>query len=119
MLFRSDDPVARLLGLTVVPVSDAIRARNSMIDNSVAFVFANLVAYLLNIWWVFKPGRHHWLMEIGLFYLVSGVSFVIGTALMGWLIRHFGLMTTVAFGANMVTSLAINFVLRKYVIFKG
>ncbi|MCG3149363.1 MAG: hypothetical protein PCFJNLEI_02823 [Verrucomicrobiae bacterium] len=114
-----DDPVVRRLGLTVVPVSDSIRARNSMIDNSVAFVFANLVAYLLNIWWVFKAGRHHWLMEIGLFYLVSGVSFVIGTALMGWLIKQFGLQTTVAFGANILTALLINFVMRKYVIFKG
>ncbi|MEI6083666.1 MAG: GtrA family protein [Verrucomicrobiota bacterium] len=113
------DPVVRLLNLTVVPVSDSVRARNSMVDNFVAFILANLVAYLLNIAWVFKAGRHHWLVEIGLFYLVSGVSFVIGTALMGWLINHYGMLTTAAFGANILTSLLINFVMRKYVIFKG
>jgi putative flippase GtrA len=115
----AQDPVARVLHLTVVPVSDAIRARNSMLDNGVAFVFSNLTAYLLNIFWVFKAGRHHWLLEIGLFYLVSGISTLLGSSLMGWLINHFGIVTTLAFGANLVTSLMINFVLRKYVIFKG
>ncbi len=115
----AQDPVAHALHLTVVAVSDAIRARNSMLDNGVAFLFSNLTAYLLNIVWVFKSGRHQWLVEIGLFYLVSGISVVIGSSLMGWLIHHFGIVTTLAFGANMVTSLMINFVLRKYVIFKG
>jgi putative flippase GtrA len=113
------DPVAQALHLSVVTVSDAIRARNSMIDNIVAFIFSNLTAYLLNIFWVFKAGRHHWLLEIGLFYLVSGISVIIGSSLMGYLIQHFGMITTFAFGANVLTSLMINFVLRKYVIFKG
>jgi putative flippase GtrA len=115
----AEDPVAQALGWTVGPVSDAIRARNSMIDNGIAFLFSNLTAYLLNILWVFKAGRHHWAVEIGLFYLVSGTSLVIGSSLMGWLIHSFGMLTTLAFGANIVTSLLINFVLRKYVIFKG
>jgi hypothetical protein len=34
------DPVVKALHLQVVAVSDAIRARNSMIDNVVAFIFA-------------------------------------------------------------------------------
>jgi hypothetical protein len=38
---------------------------------------------------------------------------------MGFLIHHFGVITTLAFGANVVVSLLINFVLRKYFIFKG
>jgi putative flippase GtrA len=115
----AQDPVVHALRLTVVPVTDAIRARNSMVDNVVAFIFSNLTAYLLNIFWVFKPGRHHWLIEVGLFYLVSGTSVVIGSSLMGWLIHHFGIVTTLAFGANVIVSFLINFVLRKYVIFKG
>ena len=90
-----------------------------MLDNLVAFLFSNLTAYLLNIFWVFKAGRHHWLLEIGLFYLVSGISVVLGSTLMGYLIHHFGLVTTQAFGANVLTSLLINYMLRKYVIFKG
>ncbi len=115
----ANDPFVRALHLNVVSVTDAVRTRNSIVDNGVAFVFSNLVAYLLNIFWVFKAGRHHWLLEIGLFYLVSGTSATIGTFLMGWLIYSHGTMTSLAFGANIATSLLINFVLRKYVIFKG
>jgi ABC-type lipoprotein export system ATPase subunit len=44
---------------------------------------------------------------------------VIGSALMGFLIQQFGLLTTLAFSANVLVSLMINFVLRKYFIFKG
>jgi len=113
------DPVVRALHLNVVTVSDVVRARNSMIGNTFAFLISNMTAYLLNILWVFRSGRHHWLVEIGLFYLVSGTSFVIGTSLMGYLIQHFGIATTLAFGTNILTSLMINFVLRKYIIFKG
>ena len=41
------------------PLSDGLRARNVVICNSVGFVFANLVAYLTNVLWVFQSGRHH------------------------------------------------------------
>jgi putative flippase GtrA len=82
-------------------------------------VVSNLVCYLINIAWVFEPGRHHWLVEISLFYLVSGISFAIGTGLQTWLIAQFGLQTTLAFGANLVTALLINYAMRKFVIFKG
>jgi len=116
---NQNDALAGWLHLHVAGVSDAIRARNSIIDNVIAFMFSNLTAYLINIVWVFESGRHHRVIEIGFFYLVSGVSIFIGSALMGFLIARFGVTTTVAFGANVVTSLMINFVLRKYVIFKG
>ena len=44
------DPVAKLLHVQVGLVSDAVRARNSIIDNGVAFLFSNLTAYLINIY---------------------------------------------------------------------
>jgi len=113
------DAFASLLNLHVAEVSDAIRARNSVFDNVIAFIFSNLTAYLINIAWVFESGRHHRVIEIGIFYLVSGISMAIGSTLMGVLIGRFSITTTVAFGANVLTSLLINFVLRKYVIFKG
>ena len=113
------DPVIRLLGLHPVGLSDAIRARYSMFDNGIAFIFSNLTAYLINVIWVFKSGRHNRVLEVLMFYAVSGISLVIGSSLMGVLIQKWGIMTTLAFGANIVVSLMINYVLRKYVIFKG
>jgi len=118
-----DDAVIKILqyfiNIDITPVADGLRARNAAINNSVAFVVSNFVCYLINIAWVFKPGKHHWAVEIGLFYLVSGVSFAIGTGLQTWLIAQFGIQTTIAFGSNLVTALLINYAMRKFVIFNG
>ena len=115
----ANDIVTRLLHCPATVLPDAIRARNSMMDNAIAFVFSNLTAYLLNIFWVFKRGRHHFLIEIGMFYVVSGLSLFLGTSLMGILIAYWKVSTTLAFGSNLVTALLINYAMRKYVIFKG
>jgi len=115
----NNDAIAGLLHLAVPEVSNGLRARNSMIDNSVAFLFSNLTAYIINVCWVFKPGRHHRVLEFLFFFLVSGSSMVIGGILMGALIKGFGITTTHAFVVNMITSLMINFVMRKKVVFKG
>ena len=114
-----NDPLLRVLHASAVSLPDAIRARNSMIDNALAFLVSNLTAYLINIAWVFESGRHNRIIEIGFFYLVSGISMVIGSTLMGVLIDRLGLATTLAFGANILTSLVFNYVLRKFLIFKG
>jgi putative flippase GtrA len=120
---EDDDFVVQVIrwfiDIDITPISDGLRARNAAINNGVAFVVSNFVCYLINIIWVFKPGRHHWLVEIGLFYLVSGISFAIGTGLQSWLIVQFGLQTTLAFGVNLLSALAINYAMRKFVIFKG
>lgn len=116
---KSDELLVRILHLQLPDISNELRAHNAVVANTIAFLISNAVAYLLNIWFVFKAGRHHWLLELGLFYAVSGVSFLIGTALMRWLIRDFGLATTVAFGSNMIVALLINYAMRKFVIFKG
>ena len=116
---QEKDTAVVLLKLRVEQLDDATRARNSMIDNGLAFIISNFVAYIINIYWVFHAGRHHWLVEIGLFYLVSGVSIALGTAIMGFLIRRYSMRTTYAFLANLVTALLINFAMRKFVIFKG
>jgi len=114
-----DDWFVKLLKLPAPDLDDVTRSRNSMKANAIAFIVSNFVAYLINIYWVFVPGRHHWIVEIALFYLVSGVSIVIGTALMGFLIRRFGMLTTYAFGSNIFTALMINYAMRKFFIFKG
>lgn len=117
---QAEDWVVTFFNLPVShSLSDAVRAKNSMIDNGIAFMISNFVCYVMNVLWVFKSGRHHWMVEILLFYAVSGISVVLGTMLMGWLISHYGLQTTFAFGANIMTALVINFGCRKYFVFKG
>ncbi len=116
---QKDDWFVGLLDLPVPEVDDATRSRNSMKANAVAFVISSLVAYLINIYWVFVPGRYPWILEVSLFCLVSGVAIVIGTALMGFLIRRFGMLTTYAFGSNVFTALMINYAMRKFFIFNG
>ena len=115
----ADDLLVKLLNIEVSEISNTLRARNSAINNTITFIFTNLVAYLLNIVCVFKRGRHHIVVEILLFYAVSGVAFFIGTGLMVFLIGYFGMQTTHAFIANIVVSVLINYAMRKFVIFKG
>ncbi|NLB59650.1 MAG: GtrA family protein [Lentisphaerae bacterium] len=115
----AEDPLVRLSGISVAPLADALRAQRAVINNCLAFLLSNLAAYLLNIYWVFEPGRHSKIMEISMFYLVSGSSFAIGTALMWVLINYLGWSTTIAFGAELICAALINFIARKYFIFKG
>ena len=139
---NAEDILVKLCHLSCAPISDAIRARNAMINNVLAFLLSNLVAYILNIIWVFESGRRyppldlvltklgiihrtrvrayaHRTMEVALFYAVSGISIAIGTFLMGVLINQWHYTTTVAFGAECVIAALINFALRKFLIFKG
>ena len=116
---QPQDWFVKIFKLPIKELDDATRSRNSMLSNGAAFLVSNLVAYLLNIYWVFVPGRYYWLVEIALFYLVSGVSIVIGTSVMGVLIRRFGMLTTYAFGANLIAALMINYAMRKFFIFNG
>ena len=116
---QRNDHAVRLLNLSIPDMTDAQRARNSMVANVIAFILANLVAYILNILWVFERGRHHFIIEIVYFYLVSGISVLIGTFLMGTLIRRFGMLTTYAFASNIFTAVMINYAMRKFFIFHG
>ncbi|MCL1888627.1 MAG: GtrA family protein [Kiritimatiellaeota bacterium] len=115
-----EDFIRRLLRLPVMDGQfEALRPWRAAWCNAVGFVLSNAVAYLTNILLVFKPGRHAWWVEVLLFYLVSGVAFFIGTTGQTLLIRHFGMMTTLAFAANIVAAFMINYAMRKFVIFKG
>ena len=116
---QQHDHAVRLLSLRVRETSDSLRAKNSMIANVFAFLLSNLVAYILNILWVFEPGRHHIILEILYFYLVSGISVMIGTTMMGILIKRFGMLTTYAFASNIFTAVMINYAVRKFFIFQG
>jgi putative flippase GtrA len=116
---QKNDWAVQRFHLPVADEDDATRARRAMINNGGAFLVSNLVAYLINIFWVFQRGRHSFAVEILMFYAVSGFSLAIGTAIMGWQIRRHGIRTTYAFLSNLVTALLINYAMRKYVIFRG
>lgn len=116
---QEKDHAVRFLKLKIRKINDTTRSRNSMIGNCIAFLIANMVAYIANILFVFQGGRYHVIIEILLFYAVSGISAFIGTMLMGALIRRFGLLTTYAFGANIFTAVMFNYVMRKFFIFNG
>ena len=115
----ADDPLVKLFGLAAPLVDETLRARNAVFSNLVAFMVSNTVCYIINRMFVFTPGRHHVVIEFLLFLAVSAVSMTVGTTLMGLLIRNFGIQTTYAFGANILSSLAINYLMRKYFVFKG
>jgi putative flippase GtrA len=114
-----DDILVKLFGLVAPVVNETLRARYAMFSNATAFLVSNTVCYLINRLFVFRPGRHHVAIEFLLFFAVSAVSVGIGTVLMGVLIKQFGIQTTYAFGANILSSLAINYVMRKFFVFKG
>jgi len=115
----SDDILVRLFGLAAPVLEETLRARNAVFCNIIAFLVSNTVCYIINRLFVFKPGRHSMVVEFLLFFAVSAISVGLGTFLMGVLIDQFGIQTTYAFGANMVCSLAINYALRKFFVFKG
>ncbi|MGD9873248.1 MAG: GtrA family protein [Kiritimatiellia bacterium] len=116
---NNDDIVVRLLHLNVPAMDEVLRSRNFVINSGIAFIFSNLTAYLINFHWVFHPGRHSRHVEVALFYAVSLTAVFIGVGL-GWgMIHYFHLSTTSSFIGKMFASLMINYVCRKYLIFKG
>lgn len=114
-----NDVLVRLFHLKVVAVPDYLRTINFCLANGISFLVSNLVAYILNVLFVFERGRHSRRKEVGLFYLVSAVSVGIGVAVGAILIQGFGLSTTFSYIAKVVFTTLINFVARKYVIFQG
>ncbi len=116
---RADDPVARRLGLHVLPVEEEVRSRRFVQCTVVAFLFSNLTAYLLNVLWVFESGRHSRLVEFLLFLAVSATSVTVGGWL-GWLMIRMGhLSTSLSYAGKILAALVLNFVCRKYLVFNG
>jgi len=117
---RPDDPVVKRLKLTVKPITEKQRSFRFILITAIAFIFSNFTAYIINILWVFTPDpdKSKWL-ELAQFYAVSGASVFLGTAI-GWvMIKWFHMSTTASYVCKMIAALMINFVGRKFFIFKG
>lgn len=99
-------------------LSDTTRAINTTISNSIAVVFSTTLAYLTNIKWVFTPGRHSRFVEVVSFFGIGAISFSGGLLAGPWLIKMYGISTALSQVSMAVTSVLINFVCRKFFIFK-
>lgn len=106
------------LGVEMVEITPALRQRNFVVNNVLAFLLANVVAYGLNFYWVFHPGRHRRHIEMALFFIVSAVSLGVGVQIGVGIMRLFQATTTVAQIGNVLAAVLINFVCRKYIVFK-
>jgi putative flippase GtrA len=96
-----------------------VRALHSTYNNLISFFFGNLFAYFTNSKWVFTPGRHHRLLEFFYFTLISTVAFVIGLSTGPMLIQMYGISTLLAQLLMLVSSVLVNFVCRKFFVFKN
>tara|TARA_B100001964_G_scaffold152059_2_gene167306 strand:+ start:1874 stop:2362 length:489 start_codon:yes stop_codon:yes gene_type:complete len=99
------------------PITDAQRQRNLIINNLIAFPFANHVNYLLNARLVFVPGRHSRTAEFSLFTSIAGFGFLVGLLGGPFLIRGFGLSSVLAQFMLIGTSALVNFLCRKFLVF--
>ena len=115
----ANDILVRGLGFPVADVSESVRAARAVGCNIVGFVVANIVCWLLNRAFVFRPGRHHWALELALFFGGSAVAVGVGIGIIYLAIRVCGAQTTWSFVVNVVASVLINYVVRKFYVFKG
>lgn len=113
------DVLVRLFHMQVAAIPEHVRIVNFCIGNAIAFLVSNLTAYILNILFVFRAGKHSRLKELGLFYLVSGISVGIGVVVGVLLIKGFGLSTTYSYIAKAISTTLINYAARKFIIFHG
>lgn len=114
-----DDVFVRLFGIVVEPITEVMRLRNFWIGKGTSFLAANLVAYALNVMFVFKGGKHKVHHEVALFFGVSFIAFLLGTWSGGILIHSFGIQTTFSNLTAIVFATLINYTGRKFFIFHG
>jgi len=100
-------------------ITDSTRAVRAVYCNFAGFFVANLVCWHLNRLFVFTPGRHRWFVEYALFLAGSGFAIACGSAAIWALVKFYGMQTTWSFVINVAVSVAVNFVVRKFFVFKG
>jgi putative flippase GtrA len=110
--------IVKLFHIQVPQLTDQVRSWHFVADTAIAFCFSNTTAYLIDVAWVFHPGRHSRWLEFALFFGVSITSAIIGTSL-GWaLIRWFGWGAAMSYIAKAGAALAINYAGRKFFVFQ-
>ena len=116
----SDDVMVKFLGFAPAEgITDGVRAFRFTLATSVGFVLANVFCWLMNRWFVFRPGKFRWYVEFAMFFGTSTVATVIALGVSSALISCCGLMTTLAVFVEVVVSFLVNFFVRKFFIFRG
>ena len=120
----ADDFAVRFLGLPSADFTGAeawyaSRGMLAAAATAIGFVVANVFCWLMNRWFVFRPGKFRWYIELVMFFGASTVATLLALGIMKVLIDQFGLMTTLAVVVEVLASFLINFFIRKFVIFKG
>ena len=113
-----DDVMVKLFALPAAYVGDGVRAFRAAIAQGAGFTVANVFCWIMSRRYVFVPGRHRWPVELALFFAVSLVAFGTGVALQSIAINWLGWQTTFAALLEVASSLAINFIIRKFYVFK-
>ncbi len=93
--------------------------RNTNIINTLAFIPSNIVTYFLNRSFVFNSGRHSTWVEFWSFMAIAFISFLAGTAGTAFVMKSFEVPSIVGTLAFTVPSVLVNFICRKYVVFKN
>lgn len=94
-------------------------ALHTNIFNTLGFVPSCLVSYYTNKLFVFAPGKHNAWLEFFMFAAICAVSYVGGSMGSSWVVQSFhapSLVGNIAFGFS---SAVINYVCRKFFIFKN
>jgi putative flippase GtrA len=115
------------IGLTLNPaigehIPKELKETRTMWNNTAGFFLSGVVAYLLNVAFVFTPGRHGKRKEIGLFYLISAIAFFAGLFAIPLIFQAVDTNKNIEHYANLgfiVSSALVNFVCRKFIVFKG
>lgn len=94
-------------------------AFNTNVFNTIAFIPSTLVAYFTNRFLVFTPGKHGIWVEFGIFALISAISYVGGSMASDWIVKSFSVPGYIGSLGFMVSSAMVNFICRKFIIFKG
>ena len=119
---RADDPFGILIGWfgwSIKTISEDTLLRNFVANKVVAFLASNTAAYVTNALFVFRGGRHRRFKEVGLFYLLSTLSFLVFTWLSRILIGRFGWDVSWSYFFVFGCAMVANFTMRKKFVFKG
>lgn len=99
-------------------LDDWTRAKSTFAPTAIAFLFSNAFVYWLNMKWVFTPGRHSPVKEFLFFTIVNLPGALSGTLAQAALVYFLHWPKWAAIAGFVLPNILINFVCRKFFIFR-